>query len=230
MNKEDMWVSRVPLPVRYRINDRVEDDFNNLELNGDISDWNIYAPVWAPVSVVKAPGSQGNCLQLMDQDPYDYARAIRVFEEGEKVEINLKVLPDQENQGRLEIEVTDQYGNRPVRIKLEENGKLVAMDGSEEKVLAPYQKNNWNELKIIIEANVNGKYDLHLNSKVVLQDASLAEAVKSVERLSLRTGPFRDLPNRKTPNEDPEPPLPGADEQVPQTLFYIDDVEIELVK
>jgi hypothetical protein len=57
----------------------------------------------------------------------------------------------------------------------------------------------------------------------MLKDAALAEAVLSVERVSFRTGEYRNLPNRRTPNEVTEPPLPGVDEKVPPTVFYIDD-------
>jgi hypothetical protein len=60
----------------------------------------------------------------------------------------------------------------------------------------------------------------------MLSQAALAEAVKSVERLSFRTGPYRDIPNRTTPNEDPVPPLPGADEKVSKAIYYVDDVKV----
>ena len=56
--------------------------------------------------------------------------------------------------------------------------------------------------------------------------AKLAEAVLSVERLSLRTGPYRNLPNRHTPNQKPGPPLTGADDPVPVAIFYIDNIRI----
>ena len=59
---------------------------------------------------------------------------------------------------------------------------------------------------------------------MVAKKLPLTVAVKSVERISFRTGAYRDLPNRKTPNEDPEPPLPGSDTKVALGIFYIDNV------
>jgi hypothetical protein len=59
-----------------------------------------------------------------------------------------------------------------------------------------------------------------------LENAELAEAVLSVERLSLRTGEYRDKPTRRTENQQPGPPLPGADEPVPPAIFHIDNVSI----
>ena len=223
MNKEDTWVSRIPVPVRYAVEGIVQDNFNNLELDGNITDWNIYAPLWAPIAITDFPGTDKS-LKLEDQDPYDYARAIRVFEEGNNVELQLKVYPEQTDTGLLEIDITDRYGNRPVRIRFDEDGQLKAVDGSEEVVLQAYQPGQWYDLKLNIDATLYGSYDLYVNNQQVLNQAELAVAVKSVERISLRTGPYRDLPSRSTPNEEPVPPLPGADEPVPLAVFYVDDV------
>jgi len=55
----------------------------------------------------------------------------------------------------------------------------------------------------------------------------LAEVVKSVERISFRTGAYRDTPTRTTPTELPVPPLAGADEKVEKAVFYIDDVMVK---
>ena len=82
-------------------------------------DWNIYAPQWSPVEVADFPSEKNKSLLLLDKDPYDYARAIRVFEETKKAEINVKVFPKQSDSGILEIDVTDRYGNRLVRIKFD---------------------------------------------------------------------------------------------------------------
>lgn len=227
MNKEDIWIGRVPVPIKYAVKGAVNDNFDQLSIGGIIPDWNIYAPAWATPSIIKSPEKTGNAIQLLDKDPYDYARAIRVFEEGKNVSTSLKVYADPANTGRLEIDLTDQFGNRPVRICFDEKGNIAATDGSVEKVIQPYQKAKWYALEIRTEANLKGKYSLYIDGKKVLEKAQLAEAVKSIERLSLRTGAYRNLPNRLTPNETNDPPLAGADEQVDPTIFYIDDVVIK---
>ncbi|GAB2778049.1 hypothetical protein GCM10027275_21670 [Rhabdobacter roseus] len=230
MNKEDMWVSRVPTPIRYEVKGKVSDSFDKLDLNGPVPDWNIYAPQWAPVAVVSSPGKPGKSLELTDRDPYDYARAIRVFEEGSRVEVKLSVYAAQTTGGLLEIDLTDRYGNRPVRLRFDAQGQIVATDGSTEKVLQAYTSNRWYALTLRANASLRGSYDLLIDGKEVLKGAALAEAVKSVERLSVRTGTYRDLPNRRTPNETPEPPLPGADEPVAASVFYVDDVQCKASK
>ena len=226
MNKEDMWVSRVPLPIRFSVEGNVVDDFNDLETGGPVSDWNIHAPKWAPVEVAAFPGSNNKSLLLEDRDPYDYARAIRVFEETERAEIEVRIYPEQADNGMLEIEVTDRYGNRPVRLSFDGDGKIRAVDGSREVVLQSYQPDTWHDLKIVVDLGQHAGFSVVLNGKPVLENAKLAEFVKSVERVSFRTGPYRDLPNRRTPNQQAAPPLTGADEPVVRSSFYLDDFSV----
>lgn len=227
VNKEDIWISRVPLPVRYAVNGPVNDDFNKMTINGAVTDWNIYAPKWAPVDVAAFPDKQNKSLQLSDKDPYDYARAIRVFKEGTKVTLQLKVYPAQHDHGMLDIEVTDRYGNRPVRVRFNEQGQLTAQNGDSVVTLQSYQPKKWYTLQIIVNATVNGSYDLFVDGSKVVSQAQLAEAVKSVERLSLRTGAYRNQPDRKTPNQKEAPPLEGADNPVKESIFYVDDVQVK---
>ena len=223
MNKEDIWISRIPVPVRYLVEGNISDNFNNMETGGTVKDWNIYAPKWAPAGVVEFPTSKNKSLLLQDKDPYDYARAIRVIKETTKAEIGMSVCPGQAAKGILEVDVTDQFGNRPVRIRFDEDGHIKAENGNKEVVLGSYQPDIWYEIKIMVDAKIYGSYDISIDGKQLLKEAKLAEAVKSVERVSFRTGTYRNLPNRNTPNQEPADPLKGADEPVVDIKFFIDD-------
>ncbi|MCX6225304.1 MAG: hypothetical protein NTV01_11255, partial [Bacteroidia bacterium] len=227
MNKEDMWVSRIPLPIRFSVEGNVEDDFNAMEAGGAVTDWNTYSPKWCPVEVSEFPSVTNKSLLLQDKDPYDYARAIRVFEETKKAEIEVKVLPKQTENGLLEIDVTDQYGNRPVRIRFDADGKIKAVNGSKEIAIQSYNPDQWYNLKLTVDARPSGSYSLSVNGMGVLNNAQLAEDVQSVERVSFRTGPYRNEPTRQTPNQDPASPLAGADLPVPLAEFYLDDLIIK---
>ena len=107
-----------------------------------------------------------------------------------------------------------------MRVKFDDDGQIKAVNGNEEVVLQSYHFDNWYNLKIQIDAQPFGDYNLFINGTQHLKNAKLAEAVKSVERISFRTGPYRDLPNRKTPNEEPAPPLAGADEPLKMIEVY----------
>lgn len=227
MNKEDIWVSRVPLSVKYAVKGDVHDDFDNMPEDGAITDWNVYAPQWAPVMVTSAPDSKKNkVLELADRDPYDYAKAFRVFQTGTKVDAKFKVYLKQNNTGTLRIELTDRYGNRPVRLWFDEQGNLYAQDGNATKLLEKYEPGKWYNFELKVDAMLKGSFDVSIDGKSLLKNAQLAEAVKSVERLSFYTGDYRNKPDRTTPNQKPAPPLSGADEPSPMAVYFIDNVDI----
>ena len=87
MNKEDIWVSRIPLPVR-------------ADAGGDdvCPTWNIYAPKWAPVTIA------GDEVRLEDRDPYDYACAAALFGERRDAAVRFDVLAEQPD-APLHVEV-----------------------------------------------------------------------------------------------------------------------------
>jgi hypothetical protein len=228
MNKEDMWVSRVPVPIMYEIQEAVKDDFENMEAGQSIIDWNTYSPLWSPVDLVKE--GKNTCIRLKDKDPYDYARAIRVFEEAHQTEISFRINTQKVTDEPFEIDVVDRYGNRPVRISLDGQKNISVMDGSERKIIGKFSEKSWATIKIQVEAHPYGNYSVWIDGKAAATDFQLAEAVKSVERVSFRTGPYRDLPNRKTPNEDPEPPLPGADDPVAESVYLLDDLSVVKIR
>ncbi len=64
VNKEDIWVSRVPLPLG---------GGGDGDATADV--WNTYSPRWAPVAITMTGGTE--LLELQDRDPADYARATR---------------------------------------------------------------------------------------------------------------------------------------------------------
>lgn len=224
VNKEDVWISRVPTSVQYTVNGKVKDDFENMLVGGPIEGWNIYSPVWAPSQIVDLKGNQ--VLRMSDKDPYDYARGIRVFKKGSHKKISFRVWPEQKVDGELEIELNDEFGNRPVRICFRKNGQLVAYNGSEEVVLERYTAHKWYQFELIIQATPHGSYSLKVNGEEKIEDVALFEAVNSVERISFRTGPYRNTPTRKTPNQKKSDPLIGADEPIIETIFYIDDLMV----
>ncbi len=227
VNKEDMWVSRIPVPIRYRVEGPVADDFNGIEAGGIVPGWNIYSPRWAPVRVVGFPAANDKSLELRDEDPHDYARAVRVFQEGTKAKIRCRVLAKQTDTGLLDIDVMDQFGNRPVRLRFDNDGRLKARNGGDWVDLQDYKAGLWYELDLNVEANLFGHFSVSVDGQERLANAALAEAVTSVERLSFRTGPHRDQPTRQTDNERPHPPLDNADDRAPAAVFCLSEVRAD---
>jgi len=226
MNKEDIWVTRIPVPVRHRVTSPVHDTFDSLEAGGPVTDWNIYSPRWARVDVADFPSAANKSLQLEDKDPYDYARAVRVFPETKSATVRFKVHAAQNNTGRLEIELTDRFGYRPVRLVFTEDGRIQTLNGAQPTRLASYQPGTWYEVGLTADVT-RGRFDVSLDGKPVATAAVFTEYVQSVERISFRTGARRDLPTLKTSTDHtPDCVSPNPDLPAPLAIYHIDDVTI----
>ncbi|MFI1744246.1 six-hairpin glycosidase [Thalassobellus sediminis] len=225
MNKEDMWVCRIPTPIKYKVEKAVKDDFENMKVSGHVIDWNLNSPKWAKASLTQEKGGN-KCLQMSDMDPYDYCRAIRVFQEGKSVTANFKVKVVAKDTTQFDIDIVDRFGNRPVQISFDTDGYIKTVEGATIKSLLKFDTEKWYAFKIEYNTKGLGSYTIIINNQRVAENVPAVMAVKSVERLSFRTGAYNDLPNRTTPNETNDPPLKGADEKQNLSRYLIDDVFI----
>lgn len=226
MNKEDIWVSRIPVPVRHSVEGPVADTFDDLEFGGPITDWNIYSPRWARVTIAGSDTPAGRVLQLKDSDPYDYARATRVFHESTKAAIEFKLRHPRPTFGTLEIDVTDRYGHRPVRLH-SANDALLSVADNDELQWIPWPGKDWITVRLSVDV-AGSRYDIALDGRTVASDVPFAEDVKSIERLTFRTGPVRTEPTLKSVTAETEDVTdPDPDVRASQGLFQIDDVRIE---
>lgn len=228
MNKEDIWVSRVPVPLREKVDEPVNDNFENMSAGGFIKDWNVYSPIWAPVTVEQIDDNK--CLALQDRDPYDYAKAVRVFPEYQKATLQFRIKPVQKEESHLEIEVLDRYGNRAICILFDSNQEsIIAFDGPFTKQISVIDADIWYNFQVKLDA-VKKTYDLNLNGKLCLSQAKFYwnQTSSSVERLEFRTGAYRrenTYEHSQEPSKDTG--LPNADEPSSPVKFYIDDVIIK---
>ncbi len=191
LSKEDVWVSRLPLPISTTVSEWVNDNFDDqIPSGGVVKNWNIYSGQWIPVEVTNYPSVVDKSLKLADTDPWDYARAVRVFPKTDKASVKFDVLAKQPSNGRMEIEVLGRKGERPVRIELTEDGKVKAVDGDKLVELSDYKAGAWLSFEVKVDA-AKGEYSISVNNKEVLKNAGFAEKVDSVERLSFRTGKYR---------------------------------------
>lgn len=96
VNKEDMWVARVPAPPVNLENMPVLDDMAVMTQAALRDTWNLYVPHWNAAEL--APDARGRqVLTLLDRDPYDRTRALRLVQRGElvrvKTVISIQALP-----------------------------------------------------------------------------------------------------------------------------------------
>jgi hypothetical protein len=222
MNKEDLWVSRLPLPIRAAVAEPVADRFADFSPGPLIPGWNSYSPRLATVRVAEAVGGP-RCLELRDADPHDYAQAVRVFPESRTVTLTLGLAGGQHNHGQLAVELQDRHGRRPVQLALDGAGNITAADGGRTQVLQPYRAGVWYELELRVDLG-RGRYSVTIDGTAVLAEAAVAEQAGSVERLHLRSGPFRAEPTVDSPPATPQRPgddLPDPDRPVPPAVFWV---------
>lgn len=212
VNKEDIWVARVPLPVRTTWNGPVNDRFDQILPHEMIPNWNLYRPKWANVF------ADGRSLCLTDSDRYDYARAIRVFEQGKRVNIRLRLKVVTENGEPFEIDVTDRHGERMLSLSLKD-GVICSL----QQTLATYHPNEWMDINLTLDTD---KRTFTCFGRTL----PALHAVTSVERISFRTGTWRNLPDRQTPNQEKQPPLPLCDERGNHSLYLLQHLQVNTLK
>jgi hypothetical protein len=234
VNKEDIWVTRLPLPLRDVVTEPVNDNFNQLSTRHPPRDWNIYSPLWAPVTVAPSPdGEAGRCLELRDEDRYDYAKAVRVFPAAQQVTLRFRVWPQKLANGSLEVAVLDRTGRSAVTLKLTAKDGWIADDlsGATSVVkLAPAQEHAWFDVQLQLDTS-RRQFNVQLDGKPVLTEGALSGPCgDSVERLCFRTGPVRDYDAHAADLLIDESKLGDrldGDLQEPLLQVYVDDVAIE---
>jgi len=224
VNKEDIWVSRIPVPVRSAVAEEasagIADDFS-ANADGELpSLWNLYRPLWAPVEVRDTGGAQGLALSLTDEDPYDYASATRVFPDGRSALIRFKLYAEQ-TDGRFEIDIESKDGQRPAQIAFTEDGKVEARHEGIWKPGGDYAAREWIDVEIDVNPGEDvDRYQLRINGEEVLYRAAyFTDYPPTVERITFRTG-------RHRPRGEGGHDLPGADAKAPRVKFWIDDLTI----
>jgi len=134
MNKEDIWVSRVTVPIAADAKAHANDSFDGVAVGPRVPGWHTYSLLWAPVSIAAEGGGRNHYLRLEDREPTDYARAIRVFPQSKSLNVRFRLAAEQADNGRLEIDLLGELGSRPVRLVLNDKGKLQAVDGRQSAV------------------------------------------------------------------------------------------------
>jgi hypothetical protein len=131
VSKEDIWASRIPVPIVAE-GKHANDNFDKVATGPRVPEWNTYSSLWAPVSI--AGKGSNHYLQLEDREPTDYARAIRTFPVSKTVDVSFRVSAEQADSGRLEIELLGELGSRPVRLILNDKGRVRAFDSRQSAV------------------------------------------------------------------------------------------------
>lgn len=216
MNKEDIWVSKVPVPVESTVKKQIHEVFNKMPDGHELDKWNIYSPLWAPVKIEKSNGEK--ILVLKDSDPFDYAKAERLFPECAEVTIEFTLMAAQNNHGILQVEFQDKRGYPAVRLVFDADSLLKLKNGYRMSEIIRYMPEE--DYKIRLELNVkNRECNVFVNDEKKKTSYFFAP-VHSLQRIAFRTGAIRYFPNADTPT-DQDFDLPHPGDPVEEAVFYI---------
>ncbi len=226
VSKEDVWISRIPIPVKRDVTGRVRDDFTAMETGGVITDWNIYSPQWCPVEVVDFPSPSQKSMMLKDFDPYDYAKAVRVVPKAARLTLSFDLYVESAAQ-ILDIEVVSAKGERLVQTRIDADAAYLVKSGDRDYAKArDLQAGQWSSLEIRLDATTR-RFDLLLEGKELAKNAAFSAPGGVPDRIEFRTGAYRltdDVQEYKSGSEDKAGwDEPGADEKVKAAVYYIKD-------
>ncbi len=223
MNKEDIWVSKVPVPVLASVSGSIHEDFTTLPAEKALQYWNIYSPLWAKVQVETMPDGT-KALALHDKDPFDYAKAERVIPESTKPVITFTLIPAQHNKGLLHIEFQDEKGMPASRLIFDADSAIKAKVGYRNAGVQNYEAGKPYEIRIELDRHKR-MFDMYVNGQKK-GTRLLFAPVASFKKVVFRTGEVRRFPNADTPT-DQDFDVPNAGEQAPEAIFYIKNFHVE---
>ena len=217
MNKEDMWVSRIRVPVIDEIREHVNEVFHHMRDGKELYLWNYNSGLWAPVSIERINNGT-KVLALKDWDPFDFAKAERVILSSKKITTEFTITPQQSNNGWLDIEFTDAKGTPGVRLSFDSTGNLITKAGYRNRSLMKYIAGETYNIRVELNTDTRFYY-VTVNGKALAPGLFFAP-LASINRVVFRTGHARRFPDADTPT-DQDYDLPNAGEQDQKAAYYI---------
>lgn len=191
MNKEDMWVGHIPVPVLTEAHAQADDDFARCHQLSDLRQWNIYSPRMAPV------GLDGQWLTLSDEDPFDYCRVDRLVRPTADLTVDFDLQAAQNGNGLLQVEFMDENGVAASRLELTADGIVRLKTGARYSRLMTYRPGETYHLTAHLSV-ARRMIEVSCNGKPVGKGIFFAP-VKQFSRVMFRTGAMRTFPTVDTP-------------------------------
>jgi hypothetical protein len=214
-NKEDMWVSRIPVPVRQHATTHAKPFDMNAKLT-DLTEWNLYIPRLCPMLL------RSGYLTLYDSDPYDYAKAERIIPNTKELEVEFDLIIGQNGFGELDIEFVDDAGIVCSRIVVDSTGVIRVKGGARYgTLLKKYEAGSTYHVKAVLSTSLH-RAVYYLNGKKACV-RQFDTPVESISRIVFRTGMLFEKPDINTP-ADQDFDMPRADELDPKAAFAIGNV------
>lgn len=217
MNKEDIWVADIPVPVTDQVTTPANDVFNDMPDGKELKDWNYFSPLMAPVRITKMK-SGVKALTLKDKDPFDYAKATRLIPSGSVLTAAFTLTPAQNDHGHLDIEFQNKVGAAAIRLSFDSLGMFYAKAGYRNKDIFHYEAGKTYHIKVSLNTTTRF-YTVSINGEEKMRNLFF-QPVHEISRIVFRTGGVRRFPNADTPT-DPMDDLPDAGKIDSEAAYYI---------
>lgn len=221
MNKEDIWVAKVPVPVITSVQGPVSDRFDAMPNGKELANWNIYSPLWAPVRIETHKGAKA--LALRDSDPYDFAKAERVIPVSQIGTVEFEVEPSQNNHGTLNIELQNALGTACTRIVFDADGLMWVKAGAKPSGIMDYKAGESYRFKLDYNTQTRS-YAMTVSGRNGTKSGMLFVPVEAVSRVVFRTGDINRTPTIDTPAEQ-HYDLPKAGEKVAEAVYFVKELK-----
>lgn len=187
VNKEDIWVTHIAVPITGRQVSDFQEDFSASEPGGEVSGWNIYSPLWAPVELVKKDGK--TVLSLSDTDPYDRAKAERTIPEAQAGSVMFRVMAEAVGNAPMLIEFQDHKGAVPIKISFCPDGIVRVKGNGVYHDLFSCQFGMWYDFTVSYDC-VSARYTAAVSCKgeeFFRKEFPFSQSVETVERILFAT-------------------------------------------
>ncbi|WP_308990989.1 six-hairpin glycosidase [Mariniflexile litorale] len=218
MNKEDMWVSSIPVPVTGTVDEDANDVFNKLPNGEELKLWNTYNLQWGSAKIENKDGNK--YLTLRDEDPFDYPRVERVVPFAEKMEASFTVKPEQNDHGLMQIEFQNKEGMPAIRFTFDTDGNLKLKAGYRLRNILKYEAGKEYTISVSLDAT-SRSYTFKVNNGEET-NGIFFQPVDGISRIMFRTGEQRYYPNPDTPVDTPDYyDVPYTGVSIPEAVFNI---------
>ena len=217
MNKEDIWVACIPVPVRDRVAEQVHEVFDEMPEGEELRFWNIFCPLNAPVKIERITDGI-RCLTLRDRDRYDYAKAERLFPASKKLTVEFSMIPAQNHKGILHVELQDRKGTAAVRLVFDSLGVCKTKAGYRYSGVMQYKAGERYDFRIKFDTDKR-MYTVNVNGRDMKTGLFFAP-VKMIDKIVFRTGEVRRYPDADTPT-DQDFDVPDGGKPDEEAAFYI---------
>lgn len=222
MNKEDIWVAKIPVPATGEATEPFNDVFDEMPDGEELAKYNLYRPIWAPSRIEEKDGVK--MLAMKDWDPFDYAKVERLFPESKSGVVEFSIIPGQNDKGLMHIELQDGESAAALRLIFDADSVLKTKAGYRLSGMTRYEPDTQYDIRIEFDTKTRS-YKVFVNGEQETHRVFFAP-VHTLSRVVFRTGEVRRFPNADTPT-DQDYDLPDGGETEPRAEFYIRSLKVD---